>query len=242
MISFCILTRNNENLDDLYDMIYENCPCEFEVCIGDNSSDPDCIDMAREFSDEYIKITDKELFRGGIPRAHNRIAIECANTYKIFYIDTDEFPVWINPKIEEKLSLNYVLPALRFDFLTMEEIEDIHNKDLDYFDILDLLDRGDLEKNQQDRIYNARYAKFEGLCHSIFHVPEHFRSSESGTILLHNKEIRNKKNKTRMDALIHEQYARQNINPLLSSSKMVYSWGRGKKHKYKNWKEWNNAF
>ena len=45
-----------------------------------------------------------------------------------------------------------------------------------------------------------------------------------------------------MDKLIDEQFARQNINPLLASSANVLQWGKGIKHKFEDWNDWYNHY
>lgn len=241
MISLCILTRDAPHLNKLIDMFDRKSKFDFEVCIGDNSTKEEYQEQAENLADEYIKITDKELFRGGIPQAHNRIANECANSYKIVYLDSDEYPIWVNPDLDSMLEWIYVMPAVRGDFFSMEEIEDIDKQDLDYYTLLEIIN--EKEVSTHDRIYNCRYTKFSGLCHSIFHVPMNFRGKEAGAILFHNKTIRDSKNKERMDMLIHEQYYRQNINPYLASSEEVLKWGKKvRKHNFENWKEWDEAY
>ena len=45
-----------------------------------------------------------------------------------------------------------------------------------------------------------------------------------------------------MNHLIDEQFYRMNINPMLSSSQIVYGWGKGTKKRYENWIEFVQAF
>ena len=222
-------------------MIERNIPCEYELVVGDNSEDPDySAEIALE-ADEYILISDKQLFRMGLPWAHNLIN-SVANTYKIFYVDSDEYPVWIHPDIEDRFDVNYVLPALRFDFFSKEDITMIDKKKQDFPSLLKYCQENSSGISIQDRIYNSRYAEFNGLCHSTFHVPQHFRGAEAGAIYLHNQTVREAKDKDRMDKLIDEQFARQNINFMLSSSEQVLNWGKGTKHKFEDWNEWYEAY
>jgi len=242
MISFCTVARDTPDLDKLIDLFKEKCPCEAEICIGDNSTDPEFTKLYKELADVYVRIEDIEFFKMGIPWAHNRVAAQ-ANTYKIFYMDSDEYPVWIHPDIEDKFDLNYVLNVQRVDFLSMEEI-DKYSK-LEYKDIMNdkyLWNRGPGLVSRQDRVYNGRYAKFEGVCHSVFHVPQHFREQSVSVVVLHNKTVRDAKDLERMRDIIREQYARQNINSFLMSSTTVLGWGKNEKHKYEDYKEFQEAY
>ena len=246
MISVCTLVRDTPDIEYLLHLIKKRMPCDYEIVIGDNSVDPTYSEKIKEIADEYIYITDKQFFRMGIPWCHNLVN-SIANTYKIFWVDSDEYPIWVHPDIWDMLDVSYVLPVLRADFLNKPEIEFLDRKGYDYGEIMNYLDRmknaGQLEgMSIQERIYNSRYAYFEGLCHSIFHVPDHFRSKETGAIYLHNRSVRVAKDKDRMDKLIDEQFARQNINPALASSQNVLGWGRGVKHKFEDWKEFVKAY
>ena len=110
MISFCTLVRDVPHLDKLIDMFKRNCPTDYEICIGDNSTYQVNREKAKKLADVYVRITDKEIWRMGIPFAHNRVVAE-ANSYKIFYVDSDEYPVWIHPDIEDHYDINYSLNA-----------------------------------------------------------------------------------------------------------------------------------
>ena len=112
MISFCTLARDTPNLDVLVNMVKKNCQCEVEICIGDNSTKPEFTEQYKELADVYVRIEDKELFRMGIPWGHNRVAA-MANTNKILYLDSDEYPIWIAPDIEDRFDLHYVLGTIR---------------------------------------------------------------------------------------------------------------------------------
>lgn len=243
MISFCILIKDVPHLDVLVDMIHRNCPCDHEICIGDNSDFRVNRLKAKELSDVYVRITDKEIWRMGIPWAHNRIVAE-ANSYKIFYIDADEYPVWINPEIEAMYDTSYVLSVYRYDFLTMEEILKIDKEiiNMNPFPPQFKCESKITSEGHQERLYNARYAKFEGLCHSGFHVPDHFRGKAPATMLLHNKTVRDAKDINRMRTIIREQYARQNINPNLCSSNTVLGWGKNYKHMFKDFDDFKNNY
>jgi len=246
MISLCILVRDTPNLYELIDMWRRNYKGEIELCIADNSTDEGIREDNKDISDVYVPISDKELFRMGIPWAHNKLAAQC-NTYKIAYIDSDEYPVWINPELEKVFDLNYIVPTIRYDFLTTERIYHFDRYNLSfnqYIDRFDLLRAsGEVEsKSIQDRFYNCRYVQFNGVCHSVFHAPDHFRGNTAGAILLHNKTVRDAKDKKRMDELIDEQYARQNVNPRLTSSSMVMQWGRGMIHKYEDFEAFDKAY
>ena len=100
MISFCTLARDTPHLQKLINIFRKNCPCDYEICIGDNSTNPEYTRQYKNLADVYVRIEDKELFRMGIPWGHNRVAA-MANSYKIFYLDSDEYPVWIHPDIED---------------------------------------------------------------------------------------------------------------------------------------------
>lgn len=246
MITVATLVRDTPNIEYLLDVIKRRMPCEYEIVIGDNSVDPNYSYEMRDIADEYIRIEDKQLFRMGLPWAHNLIN-SIANTYKIFYIDSDEYPMWINPDIEDYFDTSYIIPALRFDFFDMDEIKNLDENNKDYPSLLAYCnskkDAGLIEDvSIQDRIYNSRYVQFNGLCHSVFHAPPNFRGQEAGTIILHNKTVRLAKNKDRMDKLIDEQFARQNINFMMSSSEEVIGWGKGVKHKFNDWKEFIGAY
>lgn len=242
MISLCILTRNNpvNMIIDFFDRLARKHKIDYEVCIGDNTPDIEyrMKSFYTNYANEYIKITDKELFRMGIPFAHNRIA-SIANSYHIFYLDSDEFPVWINPDLDDLYDIKYIPMCLRADFCTPKEIEEIYNKLSDVSDpneIIKILDGKEI--TQQDRLYNSRYAKFNGVCHSIFHVPPEFRSNSIGAVICHCNTIRDRHKRSEYtNPLIYEQYARQNINPFLASSDTVLEWGKGKTHQYKDYKE-----
>lgn len=241
MISLCILTKDESYIAELINMFGSHCNCDFEVCIGHNVSkeDPD----VKRLANEYILIPDKELFRMGIPWAHERIIAQ-ANTYKICYIDGDEFPVWIAPDLEDRFDLNYVPKVLRYDFFTMDEIREV-DRDMKFHykgapSEVPLLKHK--EVSVQDRFLNSRYARFQGLCHAIFHVPQHFRGMTPSAILLHRETPRDDSNKERMRDIIREQKARSNINPFLASSNQVLQWGRGEKHKYESWEDWKKAY
>ncbi len=179
----------------------------------------------------------------GIPWAHNLVA-SIANTYKIFYIDSDEYPVWINPEIEKMFDVSYALPALRADFFETDAITEWVENQYDYETIVNTLnamkEQKTIEISTQDRLYNCRYAQFNGLCHSVFHMPQYLRGRAAAAILLHDKTIRGAKNKERMDELIYEQYMRQNINPMMASSEVTLVWGkRILQHRFNDWTEWD---
>ena len=248
MITVATMVRDTPHIDSLIGIIDENMPCEYELAIGDNSTNEDYSYTMKQLADVYVRIEDKQLFRMGLPWAHNLINSH-ANTYKIFYVDSDEYPVWINPGIEEALDLNYIIPALRYDFFTREEINEIDSKKQSYEEIKDYCEsflqteKEGESRSIQDRIYNSRYVQFNGLCHSIFHAPPHFRAAQAGAIYLHNKTIRNAKDKDRMDKLIDEQFMRENINFMLASSENVLKWGKHvKEHQFEDWNEWTEAY
>jgi len=226
---------------EFFDKLAKKYNIDYEVVVGDNSSDVKTsmlLQLMQPPTNVYIRITDQELFRMGIPYAHNRI-VSMANSYNIFYVDSDEFPVWINPQLEEIYKYKYVPTTLRADFCTPKEIEDIFYELSDVYDVNQIFEvlKGK-EISRQDRLYNCRYARFEGVCHSIFHVPEEFRSNHLGAVLCHCSTIRDKhKRDEYTNPIIDEQFARQNINPFLSSSTNVLKWGEGKTHQYKDWKE-----
>jgi len=255
MISFCTLARDTPYLEYLIEMFERNCPCEYEICIGDNSATEEYTKHYKEMADVYVRIEDKELFRMGIPWGHNRVA-SMANTNKIFYLDSDEYPVWIHPDIEDKFDLNYVLGTVRFDFLTMEEIMKI-DKTIDHKSpippqlpgIEDFFKKIEAPPHHQDRIYNSRYIQFDGVCHAIFRCPQHFRESMPSVIILHNKTVREKKDMDRMRDIIREQYSRMIINPALSSSDAVFGWAKQWKtehpeyqHKFETFEEFQKAY
>lgn len=227
MISFCTLVRDVPHLDTLVDYMRKKCPVEFEICIGDNSDIPEYRFQARDLADVYIRITDKELFRMGIPWGHNRIVAE-ANTYKIIYLDSDEYPIWIRPNIEERFDQNHVLGCLRGDFFTMDEVNQFYDRTFVEEEIKSELGVNPIfqgkEWSLQDRVYNSRYAKFEGVCHSVFHVPFTTRTQEPDMVVMHNKTVRDAKNLDRMRAIIREQYSRMMINSNLKSSDKVMGW------------------
>jgi hypothetical protein len=206
-------------------MFILNCPCDYEICIGDNSTEDEYIDQAKGLADVYVRITDKELYRMGIPWGHNRIIAE-ANSYKIFYVDSDEYPVWIHPNIEDHYDLNYILNCIRYDFLTKEEVfkvaNEIDNSSLEP----PIIELENIVAVPQDRMYNSRYVTFNGLCHSTFHAPNHFRERSPSVFLLHNKTVRDAKDIDRMRAIIREQYSRMLINPTLKSSDVVQGWAK----------------
>lgn len=241
MITVATLVRDTPDMFDLIDVIDHNMPCEYEIVIGDNSTDPSYSEGIKEIADEYIKISDKQLFRMGLPWAHNLIN-SISNTYKIFYLDSDEYPVWIHPEIEDRFDINYIIPALRFDFFPKEDIMAIDKNKQDYQSLINYCSGYTTGVSIQDRIYNSRYVQFDGLCHSSFHAPLHFRSAEAGAIYLHNKTVREAKDKDRMDDLIDEQFARQNINFMLAASEQVLGWGKGMTHKFEDWNEWNDYY
>jgi len=247
MISLCLLIRDVPNLTDLVNMFKRNCPCKYEICIGDNSSSNKYAAEAINLADVYLTISDKEQWRKGNPWGHERIAA-LANSYKIFYIDSDEYPVWIHPNIEDMYDTSYIPTTYRIDFLTMEDIMKI-DKEID----------NNAEKppeihidnpiewqGHQDRLYHARYVKFNGPCHASFHAPKHFFSNTPATLLLHNKTVRDQKDLDRMRTIIREQYARQNINPALAGSEAVLKWGQepGKRytHKFKDYKDFKENY
>lgn len=251
MISFCTLARDTPFLEDLIAMFKNNCPCRYEICIGDNSVSPEYTQLYKHLADVYVRIEDKELFRMGIPWGHNRVAA-MANSYKIFYVDSDEYPVWIHPDIEDRFDLKYVLGTVRYDFLPMDEILEI-NKYLDNnspifpgFQIKTPLTN---KPHHQDRIYNSRYVQFNGVCHAVFHMPTHFRQNTPSVILLHNKTVRDAKDLDRMRDIIREQYSRMLINGELSSSPTVMGWARewkktmpSKLHKFETFEDFKKAY
>ena len=247
MITVATMVRDTPDMDDLVRMIDKNMPCEYELAIGDNSVNEDYSYTMKQLADVYVRIEDKQLFRMGLPWGHNLINSH-ANTYKIFYVDSDEYPVWINPGIEEALDINYVVPVLRYDFLSREEIKEIdaiqsYEEITGYCDKLLEIEEHKERKSIQDRVYNSRYVQFDGLCHSVFHTPPHFRASQAGAVYLHSEAVRNAKDKDRMDKLIDEQFARQNINFMLASSETVLRWGKHiKEHKFKDWTEWFEGY
>ena len=227
MISFCTVARDTPNIETLISYFEKKCPCEFEICIGDNSANPEFTKLYKELADVYVRIEDKEFFRMGIPFAHNRV-VAMANTYKIIYLDSDEYPIWVRPNIEERFEQNYVLGCLRGDFFTMDEINQFYDRTFVEQEIKSELGVNPIfqgkEWSLQDRIYNSRYAKFDGVCHSIFHVPFHFRTQEPDVVIMHNKTVRDAKNLDRMRAIIREQYSRMMINSELKSSDKVMKW------------------
>ena len=246
MISFCTLVRDVPHIEKLIDYMRKKCPVEFEVCIGDNSVKEENIKIVKELADVYVRITDKELYRMGIPWGHNRVVSE-ANTYKIVYLDSDEYPIWIRPNIEERFEINYVLGCLRGDFFSMEEIEPFYEKDFVEDELKQEINVNPIfqgkEWSMQDRVYNSRYAKFDGVCHSIFHVPYHFRSRDPDIVVMHNKTVRDAKNIDRMRSIIREQYSRMVINSELKSSNKVMEWaigwaqGRKPLHQFENYEK-----
>ncbi len=251
MISFCTIARDTPYLEYLIEMFERNCPCEYEICIGDNSVTEVYKKHYKEIADVYVRIEDKEFFRMGIPWAHNRVVAQ-ANSYKIFYLDSDEYPVWIHPDIGSKYDLNYILGTVRYDFLSMEEIleidKKIDNNSLEFpkFDIKTPLEN---KPHHQDRIYNARYAKFNGVCHAVFHAPEHFKEKTPSVIILHNKTVRDAKDLNRMRDIIREQYSRMIINPNLSSTQTVLGWAKewkrtmpDKLHKFETLEDFTKAY
>jgi len=179
-----------------------------------------------------------------------------ANTYKILYLDSDEYPVWIAPDIEDRFDLNYVIGTVRFDFLTMEEILKIDS--LVQHDsptppqLPGIEDVGMLENppHHQDRIYNSRYIQFDGICHAIFKTPyPHFRANVPSVVILHNKTVREAKDMDRMRDVIREQYSRMIINPALASSDVVMGWARQWKtehpefqHKFETFEDFKKAY
>lgn len=254
MISFCTLARDTPNLDVLVDMVKDNCHCDVEVCIGDNSTKQEFTDLYKELADVYVRIEDKELFKMGIPWGHNRVAA-MANTYKILYLDSDEYPVWIAPNIEEQFDLNYVLATLRFDFLDMNKIMEIAgkiDKDSPSPPNIPGMEGVILEgpPHHQDRVYNSRYVQFDGACHAIFRSPAHYRSVTPAVYIMHNKTVREAKDLDRMRDIIREQYARMLINPALASSDVVFKWAQDWKsrhpeielHKFENFEEFKKAY
>ena len=241
MITVATLVRDTPGIFDLLGMLDRNMPCDYEIVIGDNSTGQDYSVEMKELADEYVYIEDKQFFRMGIPWCHNLIN-SMANTYKIFYLDSDEYPVWIHPDIEDRFDINYVLPVVRFDFFSNEEIVEIDEMEENYPNLIKHCDKIAEGTSVQDRIYNSRYVQFDGLCHSTFHVPMHFRAAEAGAIYLHNQTVREDKDKDRMDKLIDEQFARQNINFMLSSSEQVLKWGKGVQHKFDDWNEWSDYY
>lgn len=248
MISVVLLTRNEPHLDVLLSILEKNIPCDYELCVGYNGNDPEREKWLREKADVFVSISDKELFRMGIPWCHNKVIAQ-ANTYKIFYIDADEYPVWVHPDIESIFDTIYIPLTIRFDFFEMGEILTIDKEIENNGEVpphLQFMKPDAPQLRQpipQDRLHNSRYAKFEGLCHSTFRVPQHFRGRSPAVILLHNNTVRIAKNKERMDELIREQFARQLINPALATNEVVLGWGRkelaGRNplHKFKDYKE-----
>ena len=112
---------------------------------------------------------------------------------------------------------------------------------------------GTLSENphHQERIYNARYVQFNGVCHAVFHVPNNvgMRQTSPSVIILHNKTIREAKNLDRMRDIIREQYSRMIINPILSSSQKVLGWAKkwkktmpSKLHKFETFEEFKAAY
>jgi len=255
MISFCTLARDTPNLEDLINMVKKNCQCEVEICIGDNSTKPEFTKLYKELSDVYVRIEDRELFKMGIPWGHNRVA-SMANTYKILYLDSDEYPVWIHKDIEDQLDLHYVIATARFDFATMEEIKYIDSRVFHESEkvpsiqgIIGMLKNLEAPPHHQDRVYNARYAQFNGACHAVFQCPPHFRSKQPSVYILHNKTVREAKDMERMRDIIREQYSRMIINPLLSSSEIVYNWAKDWKaqhpeyqHKFETFEDFKKAY
>lgn len=253
MISFCTLARDTPHLEKLIDMFKKNCPAEHEICIGDNSTKPEFTKQYKELADIYVRIEDRELFRMGIPWGHNRVAA-MANSYKIFYLDSDEYPVWIHPDIEDMFDLNYVIGTSRFDFLEMAEILKIdRNIDNNAKSLPQINTIVPLENNphHQDRIYNARYVQFDGVCHATFHIPPNvgMRQKTPNVAILHNKTVREAKDLDRMRDVIREQYSRMLINPLLSSSETVFNWAKewkktmpSKLHKFETFEEFKTAY
>lgn len=254
MISFCTLARDTPNLEILIEMVKKNCACDVEICIGDNSSFPEYRRLYKYLADVYVPIEDKELFRMGIPWGHNRVAA-MANTYKILYLDSDEYPVWIAPDIEDQLDLNYILATLRYDFLNVVEIMEIdkliNNKSPTPPNIPGM---GGIILNgpphHQDRVYNSRYVQFDGACHAIFRSPAHYRSTTPAVYIMHNRTVREAKDLDRMRDIIREQYSRMLINPALSSSDVVFRWAQEWKqrhpeielHKFENFEEFKKAY
>lgn len=236
-------------------MVKRNCKCEVEICIGDNSTMPVFTEEYKRLADVYVRIEDKELFRMGIPWGHNRVA-SMANTDKILYLDSDEYPVWIAPDIEDRFDLNYVLATVRFDFLTREMIKDI-DKDIKHDsptppeipNIEELMGLLSAPPHHQDRAYNSRYVQFDGVCHAIFRCPLHFRANTPSVVIMHNKTVRGAKHMDRMRDIIREQYSRMIINPALASSETVMSWARQWKsehpefqHKFETFEEFKKAY
>ena len=240
MISVCMLV-NKENLSLILDQLYDVMPCEWELVIGD------CSNGKREkelklIADEYIKISPKQSFKMGIPFCHNLVS-SVANSYKIIYLDADEIPVWINPDIENLLEKEFWLISERHDFVEEEDIIKIAKTTFE--EMRESCKTTGAKPSIQPRIYNSRYVQFTGIIHSWFEHPTENNPKHLGAILLHNVTERNKKRSVdaaRFDDLVHEQYARQNMNPKLAVNSTVLSWGKKWDHEYKDWKEWYNKY
>ena len=119
----------------------------------------------------------------------------------------------------------------------MDEIMEIDSQKHNFEGIVNELIKRGYNSEHQERLYNSRYARFEGVCHSIFHVPDNFRRTEASTILLHNKTVRDAKDLDRMRTIIREHYARQNINPNLASSTTVLGWGKKFGHAFVDYED-----
>lgn len=239
MISLCIFTADRPGIPEIIEL-FEMQVDDFEICIADNSKQMKYRNLYSSLADEYVYITDKQLFKMGIPWAHNLIA-SYANSYKIFYIDGDEYPVWIHPDLEKIYSDYHVPTAVRADFCTSEEILEYQHylADNGPNKLFRKLKDDGKEISRQDRLYNSRYTKFEGICHAGFHVPSEFRSDDACALILHNKTTR-KKSRGRIHDIITEQFARQNVNNNLAANKTILGWGKDIDHEYKDWREFEN--
>jgi len=248
MISLCLLTRDRPNIERIIDC-FERCVpknTEYEIIIGDNSYEKKYIERNKEIADIWVKIPDKMLFRMGIPFIHNYIN-SFANSYNIIYVDDDEYIVYINPDIEKFFDDNIIIPCFRLE-------ECLYQEALDYIDKINsisefvssvALSRG---WSFQCRVYNSRYTYFSGVCHSVFPSEQAPKPDIIGVILFHGYDMRNEnlKIQERKEAIINEQFTKQNHNKLLASTDVVYGWGkekgRSKKHQFKDYNEFIKYF
>lgn len=248
MISLCLLTRDKPNLERIIECFKKCIPenTEYEIIIGDNSHNEEYIERNKELTDIWVKIPDKMLFRMGIPWAHNYIN-SFANSYNIVYVDDDEFIVYLNPNIEKIFEDGIIIPCFRLEDSNYEEVlKYINNMNkISELVLSDGLKRGWCF---QCRVYNSRYTHFGGVCHSIFPSEQLPRSDVVGMIIFHGNDMRNVDAKImeRKNAIINEQFTKQNHNKLLASSEIVYGWGkeygRSKKHQFKDYEEFIDYF
>lgn len=101
LVSIIIPTYNrSEKLKRALESIYCQTYFNWEVCIVDNHSDDDTIEMIKSFNDSRLRIY--KIHNNGVIGASRNIGIENANGKYVAFLDSDDW--WASEKLEVSIS------------------------------------------------------------------------------------------------------------------------------------------